>query len=166
MTQNDVDKLLLNYRTYQARYSHLYLEAMNMALQINAETRRALAADAMHAQQYKDTPASGRISKPVEDLALRYMDGYMPEALKAWLDESEAMQRELRELETNMAYVDTWLNALTDKERLIITEHMLNGRTLKEMEIVSTRLLGYHMTADGIRGVKRKALHKIYDIAR
>ena len=166
MKSEDVDKLLLEYRTNQARFNHLYLEAMEMALKINAETRRAIANDAVHAQQYKDTPPGGRVSKPVEDLAIRYMDGHIPDVLKGWMAESEAMQTELRQIETNIVYVDTWLGALTDKERLVITEHMLNGRTLKEMEIVSTRMFGYHMTAEGIRVVKRTALQKIYNIAR
>lgn len=166
MNQCDVDKLLTDYRTNQARFSHLYLDAMNMALQINAETRRALASDALHAQQYKEIPPCGRVSKPVEDLALRYMDGYMPDVLKRWMEESEAMQRELRTLETSIVYVDTWLGALTEKERMVITEHMLDGKSLRELEITSAKKFGYHMSADGIRGIKRKALQKIYDIAR
>lgn len=166
MKQDDVDKLLTNYRANQARYNHLYLEAMNMAVQINAEARRAIAGDAMHAQQYKEMPPSGRVSKPVEDLAIRYMDGYVPDVLKGWMAESEEMQQELRRLETSMAYVGTWLGALTDKERMVITEHMLDGHSLREMELTSSRKFGYHMTVDGIRGIKRKALQKIYDIAR
>lgn len=166
MKPEDVDKLLLDYRTNQARFNHLYLDAMNMAMQINAEARRAIVGDSMHAQQYKDTPHSGRVSKPVEDLAIRYMDGYMPDVLKGWMAESEEMQRELRTLETSIVYVDTWLGALTEKERMVITEHMLDGHSLRELELTSTRRFGYHMSADGIRGIKRKALQKIYDIAR
>lgn len=161
-----VDKLLTDYRTNQARFNHLYLDAMQMALKINEEARRAIEGDAIQAQQYKDTPPSGRISKPVEDLALRYMDGFVPDVLKGWMAESAAMQTELRELETSIVYVDTWLGALTEKERMVITEHMLDGKSLKELEITSARKFGYHMSADGIRGIKRKALQKIYDIAR
>ena len=166
MRQDDVDKLLTDYRTNQARFNHLYIDAMNMALQINAETRRAIACDAMHAQQYREMPPCGKVSKPVEDLVIRYMDGHLPVTLKGWMKESEDMQRELRQLETNIVYVDTWLDGLTEKERMVITEHMLDGRTLKELELNSVKLFGYHMTADGIRGIKRKALQKIYDIAR
>lgn len=166
MQPNEVDELLENYRTNQARFNHLYLDAMKMAIRINEEARRAIADDAMHAQQYKEMPPCGRVSKPVEDLALKYMDGFVPDVLKGWMNESEAMQTELRELETNIVYVDTWLGALNDKERMVITEHMLDGRSLKELEITSARKFGYHMSADGIRVIKRKALQKIYDIAR
>ena len=156
MKTSDVDKLLNDYRTNQARFNHLYLDAMNMAIRINAETRRAIASDAMHAQQYKEMPPCGRVSKPVEDLALRYMDGYIPDVLKGWMAESEAMQTELRELETSIVYVDTWLGALTEKERIVITEHMLDGHSLRELEITSAKKFGYHMSADGIRSIKRK----------
>lgn len=166
MLPKDVDSLLGNYRANKARREHLYIEAMDMAMQINAEARKAITGDAIHAQQYKDTPGGGRVSNPVEDLALRYMDGYVPETLKGWLSESENMQRELRRLEANVAYVDAWLGALNDRERMVITDHMLDGKSLRELEITSVRRFGYHMTADGIRGIKRKALQKIYDIAR
>lgn len=166
MLPKEVDSLLENYRANKARYDHLYIEAMDMAMQINAETRKALAADAIHAQQYKDTPGGGRVSNPVEDLALRYMDGHVPDVLKGWLAESEEKQRELRRLGADIAYVDAWLRALTEKERMVISDHMLDGKSLKELEITSMRRFGYHMTADGIRGIKRKALQKIYDIAR
>lgn len=166
MQKEDVEKLLGTYHANQARYDHLYLEAMNMAMQINAEARRAIVGDSMHAQQYKDTPHSGRVSKPVEDLAIRYMDGYMPDVLKCWMAESEEMQRELRMLETNILYVDIWLGALTEKERTVITYLMVDHHPLREMEIMSPKLLGEHMSVDGIRGIKRKALQKICDIAR
>ena len=166
MDQDNVDKLLTEYRTNQARYNHLYLDAMNMVLQINAEARRAIANDAIHAQQYKDMPGGGRVSKPVEDLALRYMDGHIPDVLKGWMAESEAMQQEPMVLEFSIVCVDNWLGALTEKERMVITDHMLDGRSLREMEITSAKRFGYHMSADGIRGIKRKALSKIYDIAR
>lgn len=162
----EIDKLLSDYRVNKARYDHLYLEAMTMMLQINAEAIRAIANDSIHAQQYNDMPHGSKVSKPVEDLALRYMDGHLPDVLKGWMQESEEMQRELRELETNILYVDTWLGALSDKERAVITEHMIEGKTLKEMELTSSLKFGYHMTAVGIRVIKRKALQKIYDIAR
>ena len=166
MQPKEVDNLLENYRANKARYNHLYINAMNMTVQINAEARKAIAGDAIHAQQYKESPPGGRLSKPVEDLALRYMDGHIPDVLKGWMKESEAMQKELMELETSIVYVDAWMDALNEKERMVITEHMLDGHSLKELEIASTRKFGYHMTADGIRGIKRKALNKIYDIAR
>ena len=166
MEKHDVDKLLTDYRTNQARVNHLYLDAMKMVKKINAETRRAIAEDAIHAQQYKGMPPAGRVSKPVEDLVMRYVDGHLPDLLKGWMKESEELQTELRQLETSIVYVDTWLGALTEKERMVITEHMVDGKTLKELEITSARMFGYHMSADGIRGIKRKAMTKIYDIAK
>lgn len=166
MQKEDVDKLLKNYRTNQARYNTLYLKAMEMAKDINAEARRAITSDAMHAQQYKDMPPCGRVSKPVEDLAIRYMDGYVPDVLKGWMAESEEMQRELMQLQTSIVYVDTWLSALTDKERMVVTDHELYAIPFKAMSYASARKFGYHMSADGIRKINHKALQKIYDIAR
>jgi DNA-directed RNA polymerase sigma subunit (sigma70/sigma32) len=162
----EIDKLLSDYRVNKARYDHLYLEAMTMMLQINAEAIRAIANDSIHAQQYNDMPHGSKVSKPVEDLALRYMDGHLPDVLKGWMQESEEMQRELLQLEKSILYVDTWLGALTEKESMVITQHMIDGHTLKELELTSARNFGYHMSAEGIRSIKRSALKKIYEIAR
>lgn len=166
MTSNEVDTLLARYRSDKARFSHLYLQSMTMAMQINAEARRALANDSMHAQQYNDMPHGNRLVKAVEDLAIRYADGYLPDVIRGWMAESEAMQGELRELETNIAFVDTWLGGLGDTDRAIVTAHDVDGQTWPEVAINSPRLLGYHMSPDGLRKRHAKAMQQIYAIAR
>lgn len=166
MSPDDVRMHLTSYRSNQARYNHLYIEAMQMAMQINAEARKALANDSMHAQQYNDMPKGNKISKAVEDLALRYADGYVPDTLRGWMQESEAMHSELRKLETSIAYVDTWLGGLGETDRTIVTAHDVDDLTWPEVAINSPRLLGYHMTPDGLRKRYQKAMQQIYAIAR
>jgi len=166
MQPSDVDKLLTDYRTNQARFNHLYIDAMNTALQINAEARKAIAEDAIHAQQYKDSPPSGRISKPVEDLAIRYMDGYVPDVLKGWMEESEAMQTELRELETNIMLVDTWLGALSDSERVIVRANKIDGLKWPDITRKSKDLIGEYRSDRTLRSMCKCAMSKIYNIAR
>ena len=166
MSPDAVRTHLTNYRANQARYNHLYLEAMTMAMQINAEARKALANDSMHAQQYNDMPKGNQLTKTVEELAIRYADGFIPETLRDWMEESEAMHTELRQLETSIAYVDTWLGGLGETDRIIVTAHDVDDLTWPEVAINSPRLLGYHMSPDGLRKRHQKAMQQIYDIAR
>lgn len=166
MTQNDVDKLLKEYRTNRARYETLMLTAARQRRLLETEAANALANDALHAQQYKDSPHGNNISKPVEDLVLRYMDGYTPENLRDWNSEEAETQKELLELKTDIRYVDAWLGALNDRERTVITEAVINDRSMKELSLCSHRLFVYPLSADAIRGIKRNAMKKIYEIAR
>lgn len=166
MQPAEVDKLLSEYPSNKARYNHLYLEAMDMAIQINAETRRALANDAIQAQQYRDTPPSGKVSKPVEELALRYVDGYIPDTLAGWMKESEEMWSELRSLDISITYVDTWLEGLSDKERSVIVAHEIDQKSWSEIASTSAKTFGYHVGVSNLQKIKRKAIQKIYAIAR
>lgn len=166
MQPNDVDKLLKEYRTNKARYETLILTAERTQRLLQAEADSALANDALHAQQYKDTPHGNKVSKPVEDLVLRYMDGYMPDTMRDWMAEGAAVQGELMELKTDIRYVDAWLGALNDRERIVITEAVINDRSMRELSLHSHKMFAYPLSADAIRGIKRSALKKIYDIAR
>lgn len=166
MQPKEVDKLFAEYKSNKARYNHLYLEAMDMTVRINAETRHALANDAVKAQKYSDLPASGKISKPVEDLALRYVDGYVPDSLGNWMRESEAMWAELRDLDISITYVDTWLEGLSVKERAIVTAHEINKRSWADISSTSAREYGVHLGVSALQMIKRSAMKNIYAIAR
>lgn len=166
MDRQNVDALLAEYRENQARYNHLYIDAMDMVRKINAEARKAIANDAVHAQQYKDSPPSGQISKPVENLALRYADGYMPGTIKAWMAESEEMQRELRDLETDIVYVDTWLGGLKEHERIVVTASRIDGLKWPEIAQKSKELFGEYKSDSTLRHWCKVAMGKIYNVAR
>lgn len=166
MTTIEVDTLLHNYRANVARYGTLSLTADKLSRKLKAEEANALAGEALHAQQYSGMPHGNKVNKPVEDLVLNFTAGHLPEQLKLWQAEAAALEREMVELKTDICYVDAWLGALTDKERTVITETLLNDRSMREVAFHSHKLFAYPLSADSIRGIKRQALRKIYDIAR
>lgn len=166
MTQNDVDKLLHDYRTNVARYETLSLTVEKHRRQLETEEKNMLANEAMHAQQYDGMPHGNKIGKPVENLVLNSTAGYIPEQMRLWIAEANEMSREMDELKTDIRYVDAWLGALNDKERTVITEAMINDRSMREIALNSHKLFVYPLSTDSIRGIKRQALKKIYNIAR
>ena len=166
MQKDDVEKLLREYRAKKARYTTLTLTADRMQRLLEAEAQNALANDALHAQQYNGMPhGKGKANKPVEDLVLRYVDGYKPENQRNWEDEVRQMMREMVELNTDIQLVDAWLDALNDRERTVVTETLINERTMQSLALASHRLFEHPLTVDSIRGIKRNALKKICEIA-
>lgn len=166
MDRTEIESLLKNYRVNKARYETLILTAQRMQRMIAAEQQNALAANALHAQSYSGMPHSNRVGRPVEDLVIRFMDGFVPEQLADWMAEDTAAQRELMDLATDLRLVDTWLAALNERERTVIEECMINDRPLKELSLKSHRMFDYPLSVDTIRGIKRAAMNKICDIAR
>lgn len=166
MTEETVNTLLEGYRSNLARYECLAMTAETHRRQLEAEERNALANDAMHAQQYDGMPHGNKISRPVEDLVLRHTSGQVSEQIKLWRAEEAEMRAEMMELKRRIRYVDAWLNGLSDKERLVMEEVYIKGYTMPEVAYHSHKLFLNPVTVGTVRGIKRQALKKIYDIAR
>lgn len=162
MQPHEIDNMLSEYRQNKARHGHITLELARM----NAELERAIINDALHAQQYSDMPHGTDAGRPVETLVLRYMDGYLPEQVKDWMRERTELKREQKALSVVIGYVDTWLNALSDRERRVIADKLIDGRTWREMEADAQTMYGIPLTVGGLKNIKRRPMQKIYAVAK
>ena len=162
MEKKAVDKLLTSYRMNTARRDFLRAEIAQMEQGIRAEELPEM--HAVRAQSYDIRTVGGKHSSVVETLALS--DGYTSATADAWKDELKQMQREYAALEHDCRVVDLWLVALNDREKTVITEHLINGRSMQEMSVFSHKYFPFHLSTDSIRGIKRTAMKKIYEIAR
>lgn len=166
MQPQEVDILLSTYRQNKARHGHLSLELATMNCALQREETRAIINDALHAQQYSSMPHGTDTGRPVEQLVIRYFDGYTPELLRQWQTEKAGMEREQKKLEELIGYVDTWLNALIDRERRVVVDKLVDGRTWREMEDDAQSVFGIPMTVGGLKSIKRRAMQKIYAVAK
>lgn len=166
MTQDVVNEYLRSYKANCARLEHLRIEAANMERNVEREKNEALAGEAIKAQQYSGMPHSGRISKPVEDLVIRFTDGRMPISLADWVGEKDALMSEICEVAKRIALVDEWLLGLTEREQIVIREHVINGMPMADMAYCSRKFFAHHISAETIRRIKKSALEKIYAIAK
>lgn len=162
MDKKAVDRLLNAYRMNTARRDFLRAEIAQLEQGIMVEEMPEI--HAIRAQSYDVRTAGGAQTSIVETLALS--DGYASATADAWKDELKQMQREYAALEHDCRVVDLWLGALNDREKTVITEHIINGRSMREMAVFSHKYFPYPLSADTVRGIKRSAMKKIYEIAR
>lgn len=161
MLPEKVDEYLSTYRRSCARYDSLRRKLMKN----EADVQRALEYAAVKGQQYTGMPHGNGATRPVEQLVLDYIDGRLHPQIRLWQEEGDAIRREIRQIESQRAMVDIWLGALRPNERLVVEKKHIDGMSWPEMESVSTRLFGYHMSKSGLKKLCARAMQKIYDIA-
>lgn len=120
---------------------------------------------AMHAQSYEISSRSGHAA-PTEKLALWALDGGQTASAKRWEAEAQRVEQELWNAKRDAARVDIWLLGLTVKERKVLTAHEIDGLSWPEVSFESPKLMGYHMTPDGLRRIGKQAIEKVCSIAR
>jgi hypothetical protein len=76
------------------------------------------------------------------------------------------LEKEIWETERDIVMVENLLSALSMSERAIITAHEIDGEVWPAVEYKSDQLLGYHMTAEGLRRKGRRAIEKLCYITR
>lgn len=165
MQPHEVDKLLGEYRTNKARLAELELRNIERRARLASAQEKALEGDAIRAQQYTGMPHGNAVGRPVEDLALHYVDGYVPQIIRDERSDIEAEQREIDCLRMRVKRVDVWLWCLDIRARYVISAQMIEGHTWQRLEDGSSAVFGYHMTAGGLRKIKRRAMETIYAVA-
>lgn len=166
MTPEKVTELLENYRENRARLAHLRQEAEELQTALEAEKRRSIESDSIHAQQYSGMPHSGVISQQVQDLAIRYVDGYQSPMVKDWTQQLESMLQDIAIVERSVRYVDNWFSSLDEKERTVLTmHHPIGDMSWRDMAASSPKLFGYHMSESGLQKIAKAAKAKIIRIA-
>ncbi|MFR6100981.1 MAG: hypothetical protein ACLUO8_00715 [Christensenellales bacterium] len=165
MKPQEIDRLLATYRKNRARVEHLAIEISRMEAELGNQEKTAILHDALRAQTYGNVRKSSSAKKPVEDLVLQYLDGYKPPQLHQWREELESMKKEQQERKQAMRYVEVWIGALTGREQKVVQLKVLDGLTWSELEAMSDMAFGFHITAGGLRKIKRRAMKMIYEIA-
>ena len=110
MHPDEVRSLLRTYRENKSRIDYIALYAEQIKDGLRIENRPEM--NAVHAQQYERSSGSFD-SSPTERLALAEESA----AGRRWREELEQLKRDEKQAQFDIAFVDTWLQALTDKER-------------------------------------------------
>ena len=165
MQPQDVDLLLTSYRTNKARLADLEIRLRERSERVARAQETALGDDALRAQQYTGMPHGTGSGRPVEALAIRYLDGYVPPIIRDELADVQRDERETAALRMRVHRVDVWLWCLDTRARYVIVAQMIDGRTWSSLEAESDQYFGFHMTAGGLRKIKRRAMKTIYVVA-
>lgn len=162
MTKKDVEHTLDNYKENKARLEFLQMEAEELRRGISIENRPEV--HAIGAQTYDHIHTKVKKDSIVETLGLRSLDGETYADADRWQRELDALEREIRTKERAVRYVDIWLSALDDSEKIAVEWHYIDHKTWERVSLATDRLLGYYIGAEGMRRIGREAIRKICSI--
>lgn len=165
MRPQAVDALLRDYKRIQSRCLHLETLLVDYA-KLKTKFEKNLVQDNIHISPvYSLTPKGSGLSKPVEKLAIRLADGYVPENLKELQESIKTAEEELQEKRQLLYYVESWLSGLTEKERFILKLYVMEEYTWRDLSQFYQERYAVYASKSTLKRMKQTALEKIYEIA-
>lgn len=161
MTRDELVEMLRAHKVTRARRANLAIEAEEMLIRINRAAANDAVVMANRAPGGDGTPRGNRISKPVEAAGIRSMDGDVSEQMAMWLEESKQMQEELLRLGRMNDRVENAMRALSERERVVVERHIMDGVSWAELVAMSPRIFGVTLSRGTLRRIKDGALDKM-----
>lgn len=165
-TRESVDATLKAYKAEKGRFLHLSIELSVLGEKKDRALRRALAdASAPQAQVITDMPRGGnRVGSKVEDIAVKFADGWMPEELADLNTEIDKIEAEANRCGMVVQYVEAWLSALTERERWIVEHQFINEEIWDNVLTDYQRLFDRGLSRDTLKRIKMRGLERIYQM--
>ena len=111
-------------------------------------------------------PHGSGVGKPVENIVLAHVDGYMPEELRVLIRQLESTERELKELYMVINFVDGWMSGLSEREGWIINHKVIDtDYSWRELMMMYRVKFGEDHSRDALKRIKDRAMDKIYRYA-
>jgi len=168
MNRCDVDRMLRGYKNCRARREYLRAELPEAERLLAHEREHMLENEALRGHEMGTVQSGGSFGDPTASLVMKYASGYEPRYIREMAGDVRRRQDELRECEMVCRCVEAWLEALGQKERLVIETHVLEGLTWTE---AGPRLAAVFpdtcpTTSAGLRKIQQRAMEKLYQAAQ
>lgn len=162
MTRARLIKSLYDYRSTCARIDMLSLRVKRAEQWLDMHGDAFIAGTQLSGRTISDMPiARGMPSSPTERTAIRLMDATL-DGLDA--AELEQTTRELCRLREDKAMLDILLGALKERERFVITAHLIDGMSWRETGRRYAREYGDELTEGAMQAVMRKGLDRMMEV--
>lgn len=162
MTRARLIKDLYDYRSTCARIDMLSLRVKRAEQWLDMHGDAFIAGTQLSGRTISDMPiARGMPSSPTEMTAIRLMDATL-DGLDA--AELEQTTRELCRLREDKAMLDILLGALKERERFVITAHLIDGMSWRETGRRYAREYGDELTEGAMQAVMRKGLDRMMEV--
>lgn len=167
MMPEGVDRMIANYREYDARCAFLERDIQETERHIQL-MRDTLVEDMVHitptltgmpGNQKGTSDATGR-------LACAVADGIITEQIREAINSVEVMKYELAEKLPTVVFVNAWVRTLDNKERFVVEQKVLGGLSWRQLVYTFKRQFGDIYSQQGLRRIKDSAMDKIYKIAQ
>ena len=166
VTHEQVDQMLSQYKNCKGRTGHLELEIARRRAELERRINNLVAEAATETPVREEgMPHGTGVGNPVERIVLKYADGYIPDDLRAEMEELKSAERELHDKQMVIAYVDAWLSGLNDRERWVIEKNAIENYCWREMVDKLRKEFGEIRSKDSVKRLRDRAMEKIYSFA-
>ncbi len=166
MEPNEVRYCLDHYRESVARSAFLKTETENLAKMIRQMKDTLVENSVSITQKWSEMPHGCEVGDPTARLAQRIADGDTPEYLREMEAEMRKKLEEYSRRTTMIAYVESWLHVLNERERYVVKTQWLEGSTWRELISGFQEQFGDIYSLQGLRKIRNRAFTKICEIAR
>ena len=159
--------MLAKYRESMGRVGHLETYIQMIRPEIELWKRNLLRDAALSTpDRVEGMPHGSGVGKPVENIVLAYVDGYMPEELRVLIRQLESTERELKELTMIIHFVNGWMSGLSERECWIINHKVIDtDYSWREIMMMYRVQFGEDHSRDALKRIKDRAMDKIYRYA-
>ena len=173
MDREQINDMLRAYRGRVGRCAHIETEIRRLERRIAEERER-------YAQELAAPPVSRLDGMPrggapfdsrTERVALALADGsaFDAEAFQAAVRRLEAeidrLRAERAEQQLGVAYVESWLSGLPERERWVIERHVIDGEIWHDIITEFNARFDDAVSRDRLKRIQQRALEKIYAMA-
>lgn len=143
-----------------AAYKDLVYKAKQMGIEIEKmrrELKKISRPSYVSSPVLNGIPRSGNISDPTARIAVQELTGFIPPhatELKQRIEEKEEL---LEDLKLEIREVDFWLEWLPERERWVVTEHLIQGNPWRTVIYKFTQVFGEEYSKDTLARLQRAA---------
>lgn len=166
MTPERVNEMLKNYREYSGRCAYLetYIKQLEKEVE-NMQDNLVLDQIASGGGSLDGMPHGTTVGNPTERAGIALADGYMPDYLLLKKKELADAQLEVSRKATTVIFVNAWLRGLSERERWIIENQVIDGVSWRELTTEYYIKFGETRTKRALQLFRGKAMEKIYRMA-
>lgn len=166
MLPSKVDSMLKEYRLFVGRCGHLETEIASLEKQIQRE-RSQIAGDlaSISPAPMNGMPHGSGITNPTEKSGLMLASGYTPPHIIEMEQALSKLRQEYNEKYSTVLFVEAWLKGLTEKERWLVEQQVIDAVFWKEIVVRFRTAFGEDCSKDSLKRLKQRALGKIYKMA-
>ena len=103
-------------------------------------------------------PRSGNISDPTAHIAVQELTGYIPPQAKDFKQQIEEKEGLLEDLKLEIREIDSWLQWLPERERWVVTEHLIEKNPWRTVIFKYKQEFGEQYSKDTLARFQRTAL--------
>lgn len=167
MLPEQVDECFRNYKEYSARCEFLFHEIEDMKKTVDKMKQQAIDdAVSIASPALTGMPHGHSISKPTENVAVKFADGYVPQHIADAEEEIRQKHEEYRAKYSTVLFVEAWMKALNARENLIVRGKLIDGLFWRELVTMYRNAFGEEYTKHGLKRILDAALEKIYRVAK